>query len=75
MFAVWTVLMVSAVWCQCRLKERCQNDAVNVPALPIIDERAPLITRFTSGSDDVFESPETNNRFLARFRRLRGLQR
>lgn len=75
MFAVWLVLLISAVWYQCRAKERCEQQAPPVMLPILIDERAPLITRYTYGSDDVFESPETNNRFLARFRRLRGLQR
>ncbi|XP_058831961.1 transmembrane 7 superfamily member 3-like [Topomyia yanbarensis] len=31
----------------------------------------PTITRWTSGDDDVFESPQSNLRFFQRFRRLR----
>lgn len=32
------------------------------------DEHTPLISRWTHGSDDVFESPTTNERFLANYR-------
>lgn len=67
LYIVWVFLMVSAVWVQ--YKTRQQFPAPE--QMNNSDEQTPLIARWTNGSDDVFESPATNNRFLARIRRLR----
>lgn len=37
-----------------------------------VDERTPIVTRWTDGSDDVFESPESNYRFFSRLRNEGG---
>lgn len=66
LYFVWLLLMVSAVWVQYNTRQALPTDEMNNS-----DERTPLIARWTNGSDDVFETPETNNRFLARIRRLR----
>lgn len=63
-FLLWVVLMVTAVLTQ----KKCVDRRANAT---IIDERTPIVTRYTHGSDDVFESPNTNMRFFQSRRRAR----
>lgn len=64
---MWLALMCSAVWTQRWLAERAERERVRRER-DEADERTPIVTRWTDGSDDVFESPESNYRFFSRLR-------
>lgn len=73
LLVVWMVMLVVAVWVQRKKWKNNENEVLvnrQTGRSISINIRTPLISRWTRGSDDVFESPETNSRLMASIRKI-----
>lgn len=65
---LWFTLLLTGIVFQMKVLNKPSDSYLEERDVVYANEQTPLISRWTHGSDDVFESPTTNERFLSQYR-------